>query len=159
MRSISSRAGVTKGIPITTRRGVQGVALVTSGVLAVGAYFFATTGWGTPFPGCWPPLPRAFALCASAVFIAFAAGFLVAALRLPSGPPLEDRFLIGLTLALFASLAAGGGVHAVATGIARFGKSGCLQVGAPWSYAFGLISILVGGIALWGAASVAARPE
>jgi uncharacterized membrane protein HdeD (DUF308 family) len=150
---------VTKGIPITTRRGVQGVALVISGVLAVGAYFFATTGWGTPFPGCWPPLSRPFALTAAAVFSALAAGFLVAALRPPSGPPLEDRLLIGLALALFAVLAAGGGVHAVATGIARFGRSGCLQVGAPWSYASGVASILVGGIALWAATSVAARHE
>jgi hypothetical protein len=147
---------VPRGIPITTRRGVQGVALVVSGVLAVSAYYFATTGWGTPFPGCWPSLPRPFDLTASAVFLALAAGFLFAALRTPSGPPLEDRVLIGLVLGLFAVLAAGGGAHTLATGVARFGKSGCLQVGAPWSYGAGVISILVGGLALWAAAATAA---
>jgi hypothetical protein len=148
---------VTTGISITTRRGVQGVALVLSGVLAVGAYFFATTGWGTPFPGCWPPLDRPFALAASGVFLALAAAFLFAALRPSSGPPLEDRVLIGLVLALFAVLAAGGGAHTLATGVARYGKSGCLQLGAPWSYGAGVISILVGGLALWAAAAMGRR--
>ena len=147
---------MTRGIPITTRRGVQGVALVTAGVLAVGAYFFATTGWATPFPGCWPPLQRPFDLAAAAMSLTLAAGFLFAALRKPSGPPLEDRVLIGLLLALFAALATGSGAHTVATGVARFGKSGCLQLGAPWSYGAGVISILVGGVALLAAAAVAA---
>jgi hypothetical protein len=147
---------VGRGIPITTRRGVQAFVLVLAGVLAVSAYYFATTGWGTPFPGCWPPLSRPFAVAAAAVFVTFAVCFLFVALRSPSGPPLEDRLLISLMLALFAAVATGSGVHTLATGVARFGKSGCLHVGAPWSYGAGVISIFVGGIALLAAATVVA---
>jgi len=95
----------------------------------------------------------------SAVLVTLAAGFAVAGLRSRSGPPLEDRLLIGLVLALFAALAGGSGAHTLATGVARFGKSGCNHLGTPWSYGIGVISILVGGIALWAAVTTAMQGD
>lgn len=143
-------------IPITTRRGVQAVALVFAGALGVSAYLFATTGWGTPFPGCWPPLPRPLALSVSAVQATLAVGFGVAAVRNPAGPAVHDRLLVGLVLSLFAAVALTGAAYTFATGVARFGKSGCLDVGAPLSYGAGAIAIVVGAIALTAAATVVA---
>jgi uncharacterized membrane protein HdeD (DUF308 family) len=58
-------------------------------------------------------------------------------------------------LTLFAAIAIGAGVYAFATGVARFGRSGCLDVGAPWSYGAGAFSIAVGAVALFAAAMVA----
>lgn len=144
-------------VPITGGRGVQAVALAFAAVLALSAYFFATTGWGTPFPGCWPELARPAALAVAVVQLVFAAGFVLVALRAPSGP--GDPLLITLVLALFAALAVGGGAHAFATGVARFGKSGCLDIGAPWSYVAGTFAILVGALAAYAAAAVGLRRE
>jgi hypothetical protein len=155
MSSVSSRAEMAD-IPITGGRGVQAVALAFAAVLGVSAYFFATTGWGTPFPGCWPDLARPAAVAVAVVQLVFAAGFVIAALRVRA---VDDPLLIALVLALFAALAVGGGVHAFATGVARFGKSGCLDVGAPWSYAAGTFAILVGALAAYAAAAVGLRRE
>ena len=146
---------MSKGIPITSRRGVPAVALVLAGVLGLSAYLFATTGWGTPFPGCWPPLSRPVALLAAGVQVALAVGFVVAALWHRSGPTVKDPLLISLVLALIGALAVGGGAHTFATGVARFGRSGCLDVAAPWSYGPAAFSILVGALALGAAAMVA----
>jgi hypothetical protein len=122
---------VRKGIPITSPQGVQVVSLVFAGVLALSAYFFVTTGWGTPFPGCWPGLSRPVALSVAVLEAMLAFGFVIAALQIPSTPRLKDSLLVTMVLALFASIAVGGGVYTLTTGIARFGRSGCLQVGAP----------------------------
>jgi hypothetical protein len=146
---------VTRGIPITSRAGVQAVAPAFAGALGVSAYFFATTGWGTPFAGCWPALSRPAALSVAAFEIALAFGFVVAALRGPSGP--KDPLLVAMVLALFAALAVGGGVYTLATGVARFGKSGCLEAGAPWSYGLGILAIFAGAVALYAAAMPAVR--
>jgi hypothetical protein len=145
---------MTKGIPITSRGGVQAVALVFAGALGVSAYLFATTGWGTPFPGCWPSLPRPWALSVAALEVVLAVGFVIAALRSAAGPDRKDPLLIGLVLALFSSLALGAGTYILATGVARYGKSGCLEVGAPWSYGAAAFSILVGAVALYAAAMI-----
>lgn len=141
-------------IPITSERGVQAVALVFAGVLTASAYFFVTTGWGTPFPGCWPDLPRAAALAVAAVQLALAVGFVAAALRART---VDHPLLIGMVLALIAALALGSGVHTFATGVARWGKSGCLDVDAPWSYAAGTFALLVGALAAYAAAAVGLR--
>ena len=60
-------------------------------------------------------------------------------------------------LGLSATLALGGGLQALSTGVARWGKSGWLSVGAPWSYGGAVASLLVGGLALVAAAAVAVR--
>lgn len=125
-----------------------------AGALTVSAYFFATTGWGTPFPGCWPAVSSGAAAIAATVLCVFSASFLFAALRDPAGPSLEDRLLIALLLGLFAALAVGGGLHALSTGVARYGQSGCLAVGTPWSYGAGVASIVVGTLALLAAVAV-----
>lgn len=122
---------MTRGIPITGSRGARVVALAFAGALGVSAYFFATTGWGTPFPGCWPGLSRPVALSVAAVEAALAVGFVVAALRIKPEADVKDSLLVTMVLALFAALAVGGGVYTLATGIARYGRSGCLEVGAP----------------------------
>lgn len=143
-------------IPITGRRGVQLVALAMAGALAFSAYFFATTGWGTPFPGCWPDLPRAAALAVAVVQLAFAAGFALVASRVRA---VDDPLLIALVLALIAAFALGGGINTFATGVARWGKSGCLDVGAPWSYIAATFALAVGALAGFAAAAVALRRE
>ena len=145
---------MSKGIPITSGRGVQAVALIFAAALGVSAYLFATTGWGTPFPGCWSALPRPLALSVAALQSALAFGFVIAALRIPAETSVKDSLLVGMALALFSSLALVGAVYTLATGVARFGRSGCLEVPAPWSYAIGMFSILVGGLVLYAAAMV-----
>ena len=151
---------MTRGIPITGSRGARVVALAFAGALGVSAYFFAATGWGTPFPGCWPGLSRPVALSVAAVETALAVGLVVAALRVKPEADVKDSLLVTMVLALFAALAVGGGLYTLATGIARYGRSGCLEVGAPWSYALGTFALAVGAVALYAAAmTVAARPE
>ena len=78
-------------------------------------------------------------------------------MRNPEGPELHDPLLISLVLGLVAALALGGGLQTPTTGVARWGKSGCLTVGAPWSYGAAVASLVVGGLALLAAATVAAR--
>jgi hypothetical protein len=95
------------------------------------------------------------ALFVAGIQLAFAAGLAFAGLRHPSGPDLKDPLLISLVLALFAAVAVGSGTNTLVTGIARFGRSGCIKIESPWSYAPGTLSILVGALALYAAASVA----
>lgn len=148
---------MSRGIPVTSRRGVQAVALVFAGALVLSAYFFATTGWGTPFRGCWPELSSSHALTLAVLEVALATGFAVASLRDPRGPRLEDPFLIGLVLAAFAVFAINGGAYTLWTGVARYGRSGCLHVEAPLSYGIGALACLVGAVALLAAVTMLLR--
>ena len=145
---------MSRGVPVTSRRGVQAVTLALAGALAVSAYFFATTGWGTPFQGCWPSVSPGAGATAATILALFSASFLFAALRNPAGPSLEDTLLIALMLGLFAAFAVGGGLLALSTGVVRYGQSGCLAVGTPWSYAAGVASLALGTLALLAAVAV-----
>jgi hypothetical protein len=57
-----------------------------------------------------------------------------------------------MVLALGASLALHGGAHTLITGIARFGRGQCLEIGAPLSYVIGVVAIGIGALALYAAA-------
>ena len=131
---------------------MQAIALLCAGVLAASAFLYVTTGYGTPFPGCWPQLPRPYALFLAIGHAVLAAGFVVAATRDLSGISLKDAFLVTLFLALFSFFALNAGAYALVTGIARIGGSGCLRVGPPWSYGIGLLAVVVGAVALLAAA-------
>jgi hypothetical protein len=151
---------VAKRIPVTSTGGIQLVALAFAAALGVSAYYFATTGWGTPFRGCWPGLSQPAALSVAALEIVLALGFVLAALRVSASPGFRDSLLVTMVLALFAALAVGGGIYTLATGVARFRRSGCLEVGTPWSYGFGVMAIFVGALALFTAVmTVAGRAE
>lgn len=141
-------------IPITSEGGVRLVALTFAVTLAASAYFFVTTGWGWPFPGCWPDVARPAAVTVAAVQLVLAAGFVVAAARARAA---DDPLLVAMVLALVAALALGSGVHTLTTGVARWGKSGCLDVGAPWSYGAGAFTLAVGALAAFAAVAVALR--
>jgi hypothetical protein len=141
-------------IEVKGATGARTVALVFAAALAASAFLFATTGWGTPFPGCWPELPRSAALAAAAVQVALAAGFALAATRASA---VGDPILVVPMLALAAAIATGGGVLTAATGVARFGKAGCIELTAPWSYASATLALAVGALAAYAAVAVAVR--
>lgn len=145
---------MSRGVPVTSRRGVQAVTVAFAVALAVSAYFFATTGWGTPFRGCWPTVSPGAGATAATILTVFSASFLFAALRNPAGPSLEDPILIALVLGLFAAFAIGGGLLALSTGVVRYGQSGCLAFGTPWSYGAGFVSLVLGAFALLAAVAV-----
>ena len=145
---------MAKRIAVTSTRGVQAIELAFAGVLAASAYLYVTTGWGTPFPGCWPQLPMPQSLIPAAAQLALAIGFAIAAVRNIAGPTLRDALLLSAILATFSFFAVHGGAYTLGTGIARLGQSGCLEVGPPWSYVLGGFAILVGAIALYAAAEL-----
>ena len=149
------RPGWREGIPVTSRRGVQGVALAFAGGLLVVAYYYSTTGWGTPFTGCWQPVAQPYADVLASVHVLLAIGFLVAALRHTSGPTLKDRLLLTTVLATAFVLLTTSPVYTLVNGVFQYGQSGCLVIGPPLSDVVAIVGIVVAAIPLVAAAAVA----
>jgi hypothetical protein len=115
------------------------------------AYFLVTTGYNWPLTGCAPQLASPYALFLARVRTALAVGFIVAALRNADGPEVKDPLLVGMMLALASSLLLHGGAYTLVSGIARFGRTQCLEVGPPLSYGIGALAIGIGTLALYAA--------
>jgi hypothetical protein len=140
-----------RGIEITSRRGVQLVALLF-GVVALGSgYFLVTTGYGSPFFHCAPPLESPLAEIVGAVRGVIGLGLILAALRDLRGLRVEDPLLVGLVLLLAGSIALGGSTRTLVTGVAYWGRRGCLEIGAPLSYVFAAVGLVAATVAIFAA--------
>jgi hypothetical protein len=143
-----------RGIEITSRPGVQLVALLF-GVVAVGsAYFLVTTGYGSPFFHCAPPLESPLAEMAGLLRGVIGLGLILAAVRDPRGLRAADPMLIGFLLLLAGTIALGGSTRTLVTGVAYWGRTGCIEIGAPLSYGFAAIGLVAATAAIFAAAVV-----
>lgn len=143
----------SRGIPVTSRRGVQLAVLVLAGILVWSAYLLATTGMQWLFPGCREPAGPIIASYMDAAWrVVIAAGLVGVALKDVRGPTLQDPFLIGLVLLLGSLLALTRAGSSIAEGIVRLGRPGCLVINPPLSYGVSIVMVLIGGLLLYAAA-------
>lgn len=145
-------------IAITSPRAVQLVALAAAAMLLLNAYFLATVGRDYPPFRCAPPWEPAFAAVLAGARGGVAVGLIVAALQSPArGLQIRDPLLVGMLMALGASVALASGLRALATGFIYLGRRGCIDVGPPVSYPIGAVIAVFGGALLIGAVLVLLR--
>jgi hypothetical protein len=150
---------MSRGVPITSRRGVQLAVLVLGGWLLLSAYLLATTGsrW-LIVPACIdgstePTLALYFGAAWRGLI---GLGFVAVALKDVRGPRLTDPALLGLVLTFAALNMLSGSAGSIASGIVRLGlgRGRCIEIDAPWSYGYAAVFLVIGAVVLTAAVSV-----
>lgn len=139
-------------IPVTNPHAIQLIVMIGALVLGVNAWFLATSGRDFPPYRCLPPWEPPVSYLLGGVRFGVALGFVAAALRRPfDGLRVTDPLLIGMVLALAASIALSNGTRAMLTGAIFLGRRGCIEFGPPFSYPLAVLSIIAGTASLVGA--------
>jgi hypothetical protein len=151
---------MSRGTPVTGRRGVQLAVLALAAYLLVTAFFLATTGSGhllTPICLDPPSGPSPGSFFAAAWRAVIGIGLIGVALRDLRGPLVSDPILIGLVLAFAGLSLLGGAAGGLADGVLRIGANRCIEIGAPWAYAYSAFLLVAGGVALFAAVAIVLR--
>lgn len=129
---------------VTTRRGLQLVALAMAALLLVYAVVLVTVGRETPWYRCPPLLEPPLSWVMAGIYGAIGIGFGVSALRDLRGPDLKDPLLVGMFLTFGSTMLLFNAARGFATGIVYLGRRGCVEVGPPISYPLSAIGLLFG---------------